>query len=229
MDTVKSKDHSGDILLRVSPESGRFIVEEHRKNGVISCKEISPLDFYNAIYGSIDREFTVRSGLLPQNCLHVSFLGADKYFVLWNPELRADISYGGREYLEFPIPRLVFGVRTLQDGRVVDCSLGVAADEQPTEHTKMYHYPFSNVYDDFRVCVGNNVMPHFKSQTQLSRFPRYLLGIPNNNDYFKASHNRLHMEYRELLEHLKDKEPAYYYTDVLIESGKTLGDFIGGR
>ena len=93
----------------------------------------------------------------------------------------------------------------------------------------MYHYPFSNVYDDFRVCVGNNVMPHFKSQAQLSRFPRYLLGIPNNNDYFKASHNKLHMEYRELLEHLKDKEPAYYYTDVLIESGKTLGDFIGGR
>lgn len=90
-------------------------------------------------------------------------------------------------------------------------------------------YPFSNVYDDLRVCVGNNVLPHFKSQTQLSRFPRFLLGIPNNDDFFKVSHNRLHMPHRELLEHLKDKEPAYYYTDVLVESGKTLSDFINGR
>lgn len=95
--------------------------------------------------------------------------------------------------------------------------------------TKMYHYPFSNVYDDLRVCVGNNVLPHFKSQTQLSKFPRFLLGIPNNDDFFKESHNRLHMSHRELLEHLKDKEPAYYYTDVLVESGKKLSDFINGR
>ena len=34
------------------------------------------------------------------------------------------------------------------------------------------------------------------------------------------------MEYRELLNHLKDKEPAYYYTDVLVPNGKTLKDFI---
>ena len=98
-----------------------------------------------------------------------------------------------------------------------------------TTYMKMYHYPFSNVYDDLRVCVGNNVLPHFKSQTQLSKFPRFLLGIPNNDDFFKESHNRLHMSHRELLEHLKDKEPAYYYTDVLVESGKTLSDFINGR
>ena len=107
--------------------------------------------------------------------------------------------------------------------------MGVVADEPPTGDTKMYHYPFSNVYDDLRVCVGNNVLPHFKSQTQLSKFPRFLLGIPNNDDFFKESHNRLHMSHRELLEHLKDKEPSYYYTDVLVESGKTLSDFINGR
>ena len=34
------------------------------------------------------------------------------------------------------------------------------------------------------------------------------------------------MPYRELLNHLKNKDPAYYYTDVLIPSGKTLKDFI---
>lgn len=28
--------------------------------------------------------------------------------------------------------------------------------------------------------------------------------------------------------HLKDKDPSYYYSDVLIPNGKTLKDFIGG-
>jgi hypothetical protein len=31
METAVNRDHSGEILLRVSPESGRFIVEEHKK------------------------------------------------------------------------------------------------------------------------------------------------------------------------------------------------------
>lgn len=30
------------------------------------------------------------------------------------------------------------------------------------------------------------------------------------------------------MEHLKDKDPSYYYTDVLVESGMTLNNFIGG-
>lgn len=140
METAVNRDYSGEILLRVSPESGRFIVEEHKKNGVISYKEISPLDFYNTIYGSFDQEYFLRSGLLPPNCLQVSFCGEDKYFVLWNPELRADISYKGTEYLNFPIPRMVFSIRTLRDGRAVDCSMGVVADEPPKGDTKMYHY-----------------------------------------------------------------------------------------
>ena len=75
METAVNRDHSGEILLRVSPESGRFIVEEHKKNGVVSYKEISPLDFYNTIYGSFDQEHFLRSGLLPPNCLQVSFSG----------------------------------------------------------------------------------------------------------------------------------------------------------
>lgn len=36
METAVNRDYSGEIILRVSPESGRFIVEEHKKNGVVS-------------------------------------------------------------------------------------------------------------------------------------------------------------------------------------------------
>lgn len=32
--------------------------------------------------------------------------------------------------------------------------------------------------------------------------------------------------YRELMEHLKDKDPEYYYSDILIPKKETLGEFI---
>ena len=34
------------------------------------------------------------------------------------------------------------------------------------------------------------------------------------------------MDYRGLLEHLKDKDSQYYYDNVLIDMEKTLNDFI---
>ena len=40
---------------------------------------------------------------------------------------------------------------------------------------------------------------------------------------------QLKLSHGELLEHLKDKDPAYYYTDILVSNGKTLGDFISRR
>ena len=138
------------------------------------------------------------------------------------------MTYKDAEYLNFPIPRLVFGIRLLDTGRVAGCTLGVVADEKPTPASLMYHYPFSNVYEDSRVCTGNNVLPRYKKQTALVNFPRYLLGIPDNDDMFSSERNRLGLGHKELMEHLMDKEPAYYYTDVLIPNGKTLGDFMGG-
>lgn len=56
--------------------------------------------------------------------------------------------------------------------------------------------------------------------------PALLLSIPNNFDRFDPSDNQLGLDYRDLMQHLKDKEPAYYYTDILIPNGQTLAHFI---
>jgi hypothetical protein len=41
------------------------------------------------------------------------------------PENKADISYFGTEYEDFPLPRLVFGFHITKEGRVGSCRLGV--------------------------------------------------------------------------------------------------------
>lgn len=43
---------------------------------------------------------------------------------------------------------------------------------------------------------------------------------------YSKTDNKLGMDYRELMEHLKDKDPSYYYTDILIPNGLTLQNFI---
>ena len=96
-------------------------------------------------------------------------------------------------------------------------------------YTLMFFYPFSNVHSDDRVCTGNNVLPRYRKISALKNFPRYLLGLPDNDDMYDREHNRLKLSHGELLEHLKDKDPAYYYTDILVSNGKTLGDFISRR
>ena len=149
----------------------------------------------------------------------------DRDFCLWHPHLHADISYFGTEYPDFPLPRLVFRFRVSQEGKVFDCRLGVVEDKPPAEDSAMFVYPFSNV-GGFHLCTGNNVLPVYKKTSALANLPGYLLQLPNNNDSFNPQNNKLHMPYRELLNHLKTKDPAYYYTDVLIPSRKTLKDFI---
>lgn len=214
-----------ELMLRINPDE-RSIRVENINDGVTSFKEITIETFYDCVKYSIRHE-GVRSGFLPQNCFHVSVSeNEDRDFCLWHPHLRADISYFGTEYPNFPLPRLVFGFQVSRDGKVYNCRMGVMEDKAPVEDAAMFIYPFSNV-SGFSLCTGNNALPVYKKTSALVNLPGFLLQLPNNNDRFNAKDNKLHMQYRELLNHLKDKDPAYYYTDVLIPNGKTLKDFIG--
>lgn len=213
-----------DTVIRIS-EDGKITVERDLK-GVRSFKQIAPDTLIQCIDRSLLRG-AVHSGLLPKNC--ISFSGYDdgsKEAVLIYPENRADISYFGTEYKSFPLPRLVFGFGLTAEGRVSSCKLGVVENtENLKPDTKMYHYPLSNV-NGFHLCTGNNVLPKCTSLHTLSSLPYYIMSMPNNNDYFKASNNKPNLEMRDLLELLKDKNSFFYYSDILIPNEAILNDFI---
>jgi hypothetical protein len=210
-------------------EAGEIAVEEN-KDGLTAYKRISPDDLINSISGSIRRD-GVFSGLLPDGCLSYSRLedGTISVTVLFHDRY-ADIGYYHTIYPHFPLPRLVFGFAVNPEYRVYRCSIGVIdVDTRLKPDTKMFRYPFSNV-SGFNLCTGNNALPKCKNPHTLGSLPYLIMAMPNNDDHFRQANNKQGFNMRELLEHLKDKEPGYYYTDVLLPfEGVTLQDFIGNR
>lgn len=216
-----------EVLIKIR-EDGTVAVEDDR-DGVKGFKEISPDSLLECINRSLLRG-SVSSGLLPRGCLSFTSHdsgGRDIYLI--HAERRADISYYGTEYKDFPLPRLVFGFRISAEGRVGSCRLGVTENTDNLKpNTPMYHYPLSNV-SGFSLCTGNNVLPKCTSLHTLSSLPYLIMAMPNNNDHFKPSHNMPGLEMRDLLELLRDKPPDYYYTNILIPCKATLADFVKGK
>lgn len=206
-------------------DSAEIFVEE-RKNGIKSCKCISLNDLLVCIKSSLKEIKPTYNAVLPKNALFYSccpetgsFSAAMEY-----PYNKADITYMNTEYRDFPLPKLVFGFK-VAGGKIKKVYLGITGNGILRESSLMYTYPFSNVSSDFVLCTGGNALPEIKSPYSLSNMPDYILSLPDNDDYFNIKNNRLQLNHRELMEHLADKSPEYYYSDILIPSGKTLADF----
>ena len=210
-------------------DSAEIFVEE-RKNGIKSCKCISLNDLLVCIKSSIREIKPIYRAVLPKNALFYSccpetgsFSAAMEY-----PYNKADITYMNTEYPDFPLPKLVFGFKVNRDGKIQAVYSGVTENCTLREDTPMYFYPLSNVdAHNFQLCTGDNELPEISSPYLLGNIMDYILGLPNNDDHFHREYNRPELCQRELMNHLSDKTPEYYYSDILIPSGKTLADFYG--
>jgi len=211
------------ITLKID-ENLNFLVEETKK-GIVSYKSIEP----DTLIGMVKRAATppkVTSDVLPENCISFSGTICKKRLVIIDFDAgNIDKIYENTNYEAFPIPRMAFAFILDKEGKIIDVYTAVLERGKITPKTKIYKYPFSNV-KEHHLCLGSNAMPEIKSLHQLGSIPYYIFAMPDNNDRYVGANTKLKMEYRNLLSHLKDKTPNYYYTDVLIESGETLSDFI---
>ncbi len=216
-----------DTKIYLSSHRGEIVIEQLSEDGIVARKNITPDMLMASITKSCIDDCNYHSGLLPEGCIASTFTRSTQTYFLRHSELVADFTYEGTEYINLPIPRLIFGLTYLpKEQKVTGSKLFVVADEKLTSDTKLYHYPFSNVGMDGDICLGNNALPHYKRPEQLRTLPGYILRIPNNNDRYSPERNKMHLEYRDLLEHMKDKTSAYYYEHILVENGRTLGQFL---
>lgn len=215
-----------EILLHI--KENRTIQLDIREKGIISTKEISLDTLLDCIKSSI-QGVKISTGLLPERTLSVSISGDDsgkRYVVMEFPDEYADITYTMTTYEHFPLPRLLFGFTVESSGRISVVKMGVPAMGKLSPDTPMYCYPFSNV-SRFNLCTGANSLPHIKSLSQLTNVPRYILSLPDNDDRYTDRNNKLNLGHRDLMEHLRDKDRAHYYSDILVPMlHTTLKDFI---
>ena len=213
------------VSIHISDSAQIFI--EQTVGGTKVTKSAQLDDILLCLQSSIKPAASAYSAVLPPNTLFYSHLtDTDAYSVaLEYPYNTADITYMETEYPDFPLPKLVFGFKIGGSGKILRVYLGVAENGILRENSKMFVYPFSNVSNNFSLCTGENELPKINSPYSLSNMPDYILSLPDNDDHFEPKNNRLHLGHRELMEHLADKSPEYYYSDVLIPSGKTLADF----
>ena len=215
-----------EITIRVRPIDGTIIVEEHTGN-IVSVKNISPDSLVACLNKGVKESKTVRSGFLPDNCISYDLDDRHKTVAIWIPPGYIDFTYHNTIYERFPIPAMAFSFRLDASGKTSSHRLAVIADGNPTPKTMLYVYPFSNVYSDSGICVGAaNSLPIYKAVRTLGALPYHILRLPNNDHLFSRANNRLKLPYRDLLEHLKDKEPSYYYEHILLPMYGTLQDFI---
>lgn len=168
----------------------------------------------------------IQTGVLPERCIsYRESQKGTKYITLEMGSTYADVTYEKTKYEHFPVPRLLYGFKLDRENKITEVSVAVADRGVLRDDTKLYKYPFSNV-SGFNMCIGSNAMPKIKQLRQLSGIPYYIFAMPDNNDRYTPSRTKLEMEYRTMLEFLKDKDVDFYYENVLIPSGKTLKDFI---
>ena len=198
---------------------------ESCKNGIRSSKLIALDDLADCFLRSQKRQM-LHSGLLPPGCL--SYAEGEKELcsvALLFPERRHDFTYHKTTYPSFPLPRLVFRFSLYRGQRVREVSVGVVEEGRVTPESRMYRYPFSNVRG-YQMCTEGNTLPGYGSLHGISTLPYFILSMPNNDDYYSPQNNRQGLVSRDLLEQLKDKDPGFYYSDVLVPNGNTLQDFI---
>ena len=213
-----------ELAIKIKRD-GSVTIEECLE-GTISFKQISPGSLISCISLSLVRG-GVKSGMLPRNC--ISFAVNDdgsREACLLHPENKADVTFLGTEYRNFPLPRIAFGFRVDSDGRVTSSKVGIIeAEGRPKPCTKMYRWPLSNVTGT-GICLGNNVLPACTDIRTLESIPYLILSMPNNLDGFSPANNKQGLGMRELLELLKGKCQSHYYDKILIPSSMTLGNFI---
>lgn len=212
-----------EVVLHIRED--KSILVEIREEGVVRTKVIDIDALLDCLTDSMDG-IQIQTGVLPNNIISLSFGDDSRYAVVEFPDEYADITYMSTTYEHFPLPRLLFGFKLENSGRISAVRLGVPALGKLTEKTPMFCYPFSNVYG-FSLCVGANSLPHIPALYSLQNLPHYILSLPDNDDRFNTQHNRLGLGHRDLMEHLCDKDRQYYYDHVLVPMpGVTLKNFI---
>ncbi len=211
-----------EVVIRLRPNA-TVVCEEIFENNIVISKHINIEDLCSAVNSSICLEGT-ETGILPEGCLYYKEdMVKSKYLVI-KYHGRVDFTLYNTVYKDLPLPNMLFGFKIANDGCVSKKMVTCIKGNKIKMDTILYHYPFSNVYDNFNICLGSNRFKTIRNITQFESYPHYIMSIANNNDLYNQAHNSCNFEYRELLDYISNKNE--FDDNLLVERDKTIKHFI---
>lgn len=212
-------------VLHLDPLKSVVKTELILQNSTHEVKHIPGDALVNALKAHIYAA-PMKTGLLPPGVIALTAYPDGWDVTLENITDRCTVYYHKTAYPDFPLPHLLLRCR-VKNGILSSFQMAVADEGALSPESRLYRCPFPNVRD-FSLCVGSNQFTGYDTLWKLRGLMHRVLSLPFGDDYYQPDSTKLKLPARELFEHLKDKAPSYYYSDVLLLMGKTVTDFIGG-
>jgi hypothetical protein len=225
-------------LLRISPTNLPLL--EVTTDGVKRYKTVG----WHQLLSMLDRSVTVEQlekldrkthklPHLPERTLFVETDETPQWLDVtvtgWVPSLEYPFIYNESSYL-VKVPTMVYQVRWNQnEKRVRGLWLAVAADEVVTPQTKLYRWPFSNVFTGEKVCWNGLGQIECELDQVIERALFGFLQTPNNRDLYGvgSSQNSSHRDYVDFLQAVQAEKGVA--EEWLIPLSKTVQEYRENR
>lgn len=166
--------------------NSRFVtVEIQQETGEVLKKNISYESYIDSLNESSSRESNIRIGKLPEGFYDgmISYEKSNTFScVIVIPAGKFPVQYVNTQFI-LPFPSTVFFFE-VENGNVVISRCYMVKDENVNDETRLYHYCYSNVYDNGRICWGTNNLPAVKNLKELDGLVTLFFSAPSNNDLF---------------------------------------------
>lgn len=208
-------DEDGNLLFDVRFQSGEELIE----------KRVSVTTFLALFDGNIrEQEKFVTFPKLASNVYAAKISSIDKSsfdcLSIYKAEKRA-FSFAG-EFLRIPFPALLMFTRIRKGARNGIYIFALDSDEV-SDQSKIYHYPFANVYSDGNVCMGNIVSSTISSIKGVDLiFDDFICGV--TNDHLYHMQNKMGLTQCELVKYIEKMDE--YPKELLLENGMTMGQLV---
>ena len=182
-----------------------------------SCSVTTHNDNFDSNVLYVSPVFSSRNGV--SIVQHILKENNENVYIIKKEKGKVDFQYYNNKF-NVHTPSLLFAV-VIKDDIISSVKVFALKEDFLTENTELYAYPFSNVYNNGRICFGaNNISSKkFKDFKDILSIPSMFLNMPSTHEL--RNRNKYNMEYKLLLEHLESNE---FDLNNLISENYKLGE-----
>jgi hypothetical protein len=168
-------------MVRLEIREDAILMEERSAEGEVTVKAVSTRDFVRAVAG----ELVLDTGWLGPNVRRLQEKGGQTHVLIEDPPTVREVQYESRRFT-IPTPRCLFAFvlreRNVTEARLVACGVGSPFAWIPTDRMMVQKFPFSNVFDDTRICWGHGQKLPKVTIAEVAGLVRLFWEIPFNHD-----------------------------------------------